>query len=334
MSDDVEITEYEFTIETEPEIDRLDAYLAEHFPDYSRTFIKKLMDENGILVNSEPVKPAYTPKKGDDVVAKVPVQTGEPIEAEDIELDVVYEDEWIIVVNKPADMVVHPSKGHQSGTLVNAVAYHCEHLSEYGGELRPGVVHRLDRDTTGVIVMVKDDRVHREIARQFADREVKKEYLAICEGRVELDSDLVKARIGDHRRYREKMAIRPDTGKRAQTLYEVVERLREFTIVRCHPRSGRTHQIRVHMNYVGHPVVCDANYGLRKAIYRSDLTGSEHYPSEKPLLSRQALHARRITLHHPGMDKEMTFEASVPPDMMALVETLRELVDKEQGRIS
>ena len=329
MSEDkVEIRRYEFTIEEEPEIDRMDAYLADRFPDYSRSFIKKLMDEDHITVDGSPVKPSYTPKEGDEVLARVPVQTGDPIQPEDIDLEVIYEDEWLIVVNKPADMVVHPSKGHQTGTLVNAVAYHCKNLSEYGGALRPGIVHRLDRDTTGVIVMIKDDEVHREIARQFADREIHKEYIAICEGRMELDSDVVQARIGDHLRSREKMAIRPDRGKRAQTTYEVVERLGQFTIVRCRPRTGRTHQIRVHLKHLGYPVVCDATYGHREMIFLSDLTGGEHPPSEKPLLARQALHARRLTLYHPMKQKKMCFEAEVPPDMMSLVNALRELVDQ------
>ncbi|MFW6457086.1 MAG: pseudouridine synthase, partial [Planctomycetota bacterium] len=193
MATDVEVKKYEFEIQTRPHLDRLDAYLAEHFPDYSRSFIKKLTDDGGIKVNGETVKPSYTPKAEDHVVARVPVQKGDPVQPENIDLDVIYEDEWIIVLNKPWDMVVHPSKGHQSGTLVNAVAYHCENLSGYGGDLRPGVVHRLDRDTTGVIVMIKDDGVHAEIARQFAEREVRKEYVAIVEGRVELDSDVVDA---------------------------------------------------------------------------------------------------------------------------------------------
>ena len=328
-NDEIEIRHYEFVVsDIPPEIDRMDAYLAERFPEYSRSFIKKLMDDDGIEVDGEPVKPAYTPKEGERVVARVPVQTGEPIRAEEIELDVIYEDRWIIVINKPPDMVVHPSKGHQTGTLVNAVAYHCEHLSEYGGDLRPGVVHRLDRDTTGVILMIKDERVHQEIARQFHDREVKKEYLAICEGRMGLDSDVVEARIGDHLRVREKMAIRPDRGKHARTVYEVVERLRDFTIVRCYPHTGRTHQIRVHLRHEGHPVVCDSTYGFRDAIFLSDLTGGEHPPGEEPLLARQALHARRLTIYHPELEEEMCFEAGVPQDMMALVRALRELVDR------
>ncbi|MFP4177028.1 MAG: RluA family pseudouridine synthase [Planctomycetota bacterium] len=328
---DIHVETYSFDISSSPTIDRIDAYLAERFPDYSRSFIKTLINDGGILVNGEAIKPAYTPRRGDHVTANVPVQRGDPVQPENIELDIIYEDRWIIVLNKAPDMVVHPSRGHQTGTLLNGVAHHCKHLSQHGGDLRPGVVHRLDRDTTGAIVMIKDDAVHEEIARQFADREVKKEYLAICEGRMELDQDLIEARIGDHRRHRTKMAIRPDVGKKAQTAYEVVERLLDFTIVRCYPRSGRTHQIRLHLRHAGYPIVCDRDYGVREEIFRSDLTGSEHPPGEDPLLWRQALHARRLTLYHPERKEQMTFEAPVPPDIMSLVNTLRELDDQHRA---
>jgi len=326
MADEqIEIKKYEFTIKRAPTVERIDAFLAARFPDYSRSFIKKLIDEQHITVNGRPVKASYCPKSGDHVLARIPVVTSEPIQPEQIELDILYEDDWIIVLNKPADMVVHPSRGHQSGTLVNAVAFHCSRLSRRGGELRPGIVHRLDRDTTGVILMVKDERVHERIAAQFERRQVSKEYIAICEGVLELDSDKVDAPIGKHARSKEKMAVRHDRGKKASTVYEVVERLGDFSVVRCRPRSGRTHQIRVHLQHIGHPILCDAAYGSREAIYRSDLTGQEHPPSEEPLLARQALHARRLTIHHPALEREMEFEAPVAPDMMALIEALREL---------
>ncbi|MBS3761951.1 MAG: RluA family pseudouridine synthase [Planctomycetes bacterium] len=315
---------FDFTLKRPPNIDRIDAFLAARFPEYSRTFIQKLIDEGLITVDGEPVKASYTPHRGDTVEAEVPMKVGEVIEPEEMDLDIIYEDEWIIVVNKPWDMVVHPSRGHQTGTLVNAVAYHCENLSEFGGDLRPGIVHRLDRDTTGVILMIKDESIHQDIAKQFEHRETQKEYIAICEGVVELDSDVIDAPIGKHLRDRTRMAIRYDRGKKATTLYEVVQRLGDFTIVRCKPHSGRTHQIRLHMKHVGHPIVSDCAYGYRENIYLSDLTGEEHYPSESPLLSRQALHARRLKIFHPAREEEIEFEAPVPDDMMALVNALRE----------
>ena len=222
-----------------------------------------------------------------------------------------------------AGLVVHRSKGHQTGTLVNALVHHFKHLSGVSGPLRPGVVHRLDRDTSGVILVIKDDSVHEQIARQFEHRLVRKEYIAVCEGRFDLDGDLIDAPIGPDTRRRERMRVRQSAGKAAQTVYEVGERVGPFSVVRCFPRTGRTHQIRVHLRYVGHPIVADALYGRRDAIYASDLTGGEHPPEEEPLLGRQALHARRLTITHPVRGETMTFEAPLPADMAGLIEALR-----------
>ncbi len=319
----IEVKTFEFVITHPPARGRIDAYLAKRFPDYSRTFIKRLIEDGGITVGGRPVKPSYAPCPGDRIVVRVPVMHGDAIEPQDIALDIVYEDEWILVVNKPPDMIVHPAKGHQSGTLVNAAAYHCRDLSRRSGVLRPGIVHRLDRDTSGVILLVKQEAVHQEIARQFQARETTKEYVAICEGCFELDGDVVDALIGPSRRVKEKMAVRWAGGKEARTVYRVVERLGEFSIVRCFPTTGRTHQIRVHMQHLGHPIVCDSLYGRRDAIYLSDLAGGEQRPSEEPLLERQALHARRLTIYHPALEREMCFEAEVPQDMMMLVRELR-----------
>jgi 23S rRNA pseudouridine1911/1915/1917 synthase len=256
-------------------------------------------------------------------VALIPVRHFEEVPPENIPLDVVYEDQWLVVVNKPPDLVVHPAKGHQTGTLVNALVYHFQHLSGVQGPLRPGIVHRLDRDTSGLILIIKDEAVHEDVARQFEEREVDKEYVAICEGRVELDSDLIDAPIGPDPRDRQKMLVRQSSGKPARTIYEVVERFKRFTVVRCFPQTGRTHQIRVHMQSIGHPIVADSLYGHRDAIYLSDIVGRGHSQDEAPLLDRQALHARRLSIHHPVLGKDMTFDAPVPADMMRLVEALR-----------
>lgn len=314
---------YEFAIRPGHGVRRLDAHLAGRFPDYSRTFIKKLMADGAVTVNGAPVKPSHTPRAGDLIVARIPAALTESVEPEDIPLDILYEDDWIIVLNKAPDMVVHPARGHQSGTLVNAVAWHCKQLSQRGGALRAGIVHRLDRDTSGVILMVKDESVHQRIAEQFEQRRVDKQYVAICEGAPELDSDLIDVPIGPHPRQAEKMAVRYDVGRDARTIYEVAERLSGFAVVRCRIETGRTHQIRVHLRHIGHPVVCDAAYGRRADIHLSDLTGSEATPAEVPLLARQALHARRLEMHHPALGRDMEFEAPVPADMMALIEALR-----------
>jgi len=319
----IEVRRFEFTISGR-DVRRLDAYLAGRFSEYSRTFIQALIKDKRVTVNGRPVKPSYAPNERDHVVVLVPVRHYEAVPPEDIPLDVVYEDQWLVVVNKPPDLVVHPAKGHQTGTLVNALVYRFQSLSGASGPLRPGIVHRLDRDTSGLILVIKDESVHEQVARQFEDRDVDKEYVAIAEGRIELDSDLVDAPIGPDPRDRQKMAIRQSGGKPARTVYEAVERFRRFTVVRCFPQTGRTHQIRLHLHYIGHPVVADVLYGRRDAIYLSDVLRRDRAPDEEPLLGRQALHARRLTIQHPVWGKEMTFEAPVPPDMMRLIEALRE----------
>ena len=321
--DGVEIKRYEFPIAERHRGRRLDGYLSARFPEYSRTFIQALIQDGRITVNGAVVKPSYGPAPGDRVLALVPMQRHQEVPAEDIPLEILYEDRWLVAVNKPPDLVVHPSKGHQTGTLVNALVHHFDRLSGIYGPLRPGVVHRLDRDTSGVILVIKDDSVHEAVARQFEERSISKEYVAICEGRFELDGDLVDAPIGRDPHRRERMQVRPSSGRSAQTIYEVIERLGEFTVVRCRPKTGRTHQIRVHLQYVGHPIVADALYGVRDVLYPSDLTGGEHAPDEEPLLVRQALHARRITFVHPKLGEEMAIEAPLPPDMAGVIDELR-----------
>ncbi|MCK4376110.1 MAG: RluA family pseudouridine synthase [Candidatus Brocadiae bacterium] len=328
--EEVEVRRYEFEVAGRHEGRRLDAYLAGRFPDYSRTFIQELIKNRHITVNGRPVRPSYSPSRGDTVVALVPMRRHEEVPPEDIPLQVLFEDRWLVVVNKPPDLVVHPSRGHQTGTLVNALVHRFQHLSGLRGPLKPGIVHRLDRDTSGVILVIKDEAVHEKIARQFEHRQVTKEYVAVCEGRLELDSDLIDAPIGSDPRAREKMAVRQSAGRPARTVYQVVERIGPFTIVRCFPQTGRTHQIRVHLQFIGHPIVADSLYGRRDAVYLSDLTGGEHPPEEEPLLHRQALHARRLTIRHPVRQEQMTFEAPMPADMLRLVEALRQA--RESGQ--
>jgi len=321
----VDVEQRELVVENHTRARRVDLYLAGRFRDYSRSFIKQLIDESCITVNGRIVKPSYTPKQGDRITARIPVLRYDRAVPEDLPLDIIFEDDWIVVVNKPPDMVVHPCKGHQTGTLVNALLYRYERLSEAAELLRPGIVHRLDRDTSGVILVVKDQSVHDLISRQFRDREVHKEYVAVCEGTIEFDSDVIDAPLGRHPVSKEKMSVRSRQGKAARTTYEVVERVAGFTVVRCFPESGRTHQIRVHLQHIGHPIAADSLYGHRDAVYLSELTGEESYPSEEPVLDRQALHARRLTIKHPVSGQEVTFEAEIPADMMRLIEVLRDL---------
>jgi 23S rRNA pseudouridine1911/1915/1917 synthase len=228
------------------------------------------------------------------------------------------------VINKPPGMVVHPGKGNWKGTLTSALAYHFANLSTIGGPSRPGIVHRLDRDTSGVILVAKTDPAHGALAEQFENRETKKEYFAIVAGNVDRDQELIDAPIALHPSQREKMTIRADhdSSRPAQTVYHVAERFDGFTAVHCFPKTGRTHQIRVHLAHRGYPVLCDKLYGGRSQVTRGEIT--RRRDDETVLLNRQALHAHRLTIKHPLSKKEMTFEAPIPADILNMLDVLRQ----------
>ena len=318
-----EVKQLELEVKRLPIARRLDRYLAIKFTDYSRTFIQKLIREGAVTVNGEPAKPSYEVCKHDVLQVTFPELADSHLEPEPIPLHIVYEDQWLLAINKPPDMVVHPSRGHASGTLANALLHHAQQLSDFNGPLRPGIVHRLDRDTSGVILAIKDNRIHHKVSLQFQQRTVSKHYLAIVEGEVRFDSDVVDLALGRHLRHREKMAVRQYDGKPATTAYEVVERFRGFTLVKAEPKTGRTHQIRLHLKAIGNPVVCDAMYGRREECYLSDLTGQPRGDGELPLIDRQALHAAQIAFVHPGTQERVTFAAPLPQDMAALLDALR-----------
>jgi 23S rRNA pseudouridine1911/1915/1917 synthase len=301
---------------------RLDEYLASRFSNYSRSFLTSLIREGKVNVNGRPIKPHYSIKRGDQLHVELPVFKRHTLVPEDIDLDIVHEDDHLLVVNKPADMIVHPARSHMRGTLVNALMYHCESLPESDDEVRPGIVHRLDRDTTGVMVVAKTEAARSWIGRQFEWRKVRKEYLAVVEGAIELDSDCIDLPIGRHPKNREKMAVDRDEGREAVSVYYVVERFNDFSLVRVEPKTGRTHQIRVHLATLGHPVVCDRQYGRREELYEGDLTGADRR-SDEPLIARQALHAHSITIIHPASRQPATYTASPPEDFQRTVAALR-----------
>jgi len=303
---------------------RLDVFLAHHFTDYSRVHLRRVITAGGVRIDGRGGKPAYRLVSGQRVVVVLPEIPRQAPKPENIPLDILYEDDHLAVVNKPPGMVVHPARGHWSGTLASALQYHFGGtLSSSGGPTRPGIIHRLDRDTSGVILVARSDEAHHKLARQFARRSIEKEYFAIVCGSPDRDRDFIDCPIGFHPRIREKMAIRrADASSRsAQTFYEVLERFAGFAALKLLPKTGRTHQIRVHLNHLGCPVLCDRQYGGRARITRGELRRD---PADTlVLLSRQALHARRLRFLHPDDGRTMEIEAPLPNDMESVLRELR-----------
>lgn len=323
-----------FLVDVESSGMRLDAWLASLLPRYSRVTLRQAISSGGVVIDDKPglAKPAFRIKPGQNIALTLPDLPRSAPVPEEIPLDILYEDDSLAVINKPAGMVVHPSRGHWAGTLVGALAFHFQNnLSQVRGTARPGIVHRLDRDTSGVIIVAKTDFAHMKLAEQFAQREIHKEYVAICSGAPPRDRDVIDAPIGPHPHQSEKMAIRfecPDA-KPAQTFYEVLRRYKGFTYIKAMPKTGRTHQIRIHFMHAGFPILCDRLYGGRAEIgedvigNRQEAAGSSKgSPTVSPVLSRQALHARRIQFHHPETGQPMDVSAPLPDDMKATLELL------------
>lgn len=301
---------------------RLDVFLADRIVQRSRVELRRAIHEGGVAVNGHHCKPSYRVRIGQTVSLVLPPTPRTGSQPEDIPLDILYEDDALVVVNKPPGMVVHPSRGHWSGTLTAALAFHFEHLSNVGGPARPGIVHRLDRDTSGVIVAAKTNRIHVALTAQFEQRQIEKEYLAIVAGQPDRDRDLIELPIGVHPYQREKMAIRAlhPTAREARTFYEVQQRFPGFALVRVSPQTGRTHQIRLHLAHIGCPVLCDKLYGGRSRITRGELLGGRE--DEHVVLDRQALHAQRLRLTHPETNLPLEFQAPLPADMSRVLTEL------------
>jgi 23S rRNA pseudouridine1911/1915/1917 synthase len=305
---------------------RIDAYLASRYPEYSRSVIQKVIDARAVLINGQPTKASYKVRLGDEIRVWLPELADDAPVPEEIPLRVVYEDDALTVVDKPPGMVVHPAKGHWSGTLVNALQFHYDTLSTVAGENRPGIVHRLDRDTTGLLLVAKDDLAHRGLAQQFEQRTIHKEYLALVSGVPQRDSDYIERTIGFHPTNREKMAIRlpEDGGKEAVTFYEVLERFDGFALVRCKPQTGRTHQIRVHLAHIGHPIVADKAYSGRDRLTLGDVAGAAAGDDAgKVLIDRQALHAHALSFRHPRTGVVISLTSPLPEDMAGVLAALR-----------
>lgn len=290
--------------------ERLDKFVAARVSDLSRTAVQRLIDDGFVTVNGAVTGAAHKVGQGDEIVVRVPPPAPATIEAEDIPLSIVYEDADLIVIDKPAGLVVHPAAGHDRGTLVNAILAHAPDLKGVGGEMRPGIVHRLDKDTSGLIVAAKHDAAHRELQRQFKSRQVKKVYLALVEGRLAPREGIVDAPIARDRVHRRRMAVSAD-GRPSRTRYKVIRDLRladaTYSFVEAHPETGRTHQIRVHLAWLGHPLVGDTLYGRRKPALP---------------IERQFLHAARLTLRLPSTGEERTFESPLPDDLDRVLRSL------------
>lgn len=306
---------------------RLDAFLAHYLTDYSRVHLRRVIVAGEVKVDGQGGKPSYRLKPGQVVTFTLPDIPREGPTPEDIPLNILYDDDELAVIDKPPGMVVHPARGHWSGTLASALQHRFgSQLSSTGGPTRPGIVHRLDRDTSGVILVAKNDQAHAKLAAQFELRTMEKEYFAITSGIPNRERDVIEEPIGPHPKIREQMAIRrnhPDA-RAAVTFYEVVESFKpkNFAAVRAVPKTGRTHQIRLHLGHIGTPVLCDRLYGGRCQITVGQLC-PDRCDDETVILARQALHARRITFTHPTTGQRMTIEAPVPADMQAVLDVLR-----------
>ncbi|SHI17641.1 RluA family pseudouridine synthase [Clostridium intestinale] len=296
-----------FKITSEEVNKRIDKYLSEVIENKSRSFIQGLIDNDNIKVNDKLIKSNYKLKLNDIIEVNLPEPLELEVKAEDIKLDIVYEDHDVIVVNKPQGMVVHPAPGNYTGTLVNALLYHCKDLSGINGVIRPGIVHRIDKDTSGILVVAKNDNSHNFLAAQLKDHSMKREYYALVEGRVKNDIGTINEKLGRDPKDRIKMAIVKE-GREAITHYEVLENYDYTTLVKCNLETGRTHQIRVHMAHIGHPLVGDPVYSYKKSKFK---------------LMGQMLHAKTLGFVHPTTKEFLEFSTELPSYFKNIIEKLR-----------
>ncbi|HEY3967438.1 MAG TPA: RluA family pseudouridine synthase [Planctomycetaceae bacterium] len=334
----------EITVEARAHGWRVDHYLARLFPNYSRALFQKAIEQNAVLVNGLVVKASRRLRVNDLLSVRLPATADETLPPENLPLDILYEDDALVVINKAAGMITHPGKANYRGTLAGALQFHFNTLSDVAGKLRPGIVHRLDRDTSGLIVVAKDNQVHHALSRQFERREVTKEYRAIVWGVVERDTSLIRTYLRVNPKRREAMMVCEEEGnaREAVTRYEVLERFYDFSYLRYLPKTGRTHQLRVHSRHIGHPIVADRLYGGRALLTRQYLEGATgpralrgkrrepavgdaapDADNADVLIRRQALHAYRLEIRHPSTGKPLQFTASLPADMENALSALR-----------
>lgn len=295
-----------YTVSEEQKNDRIDKVISGLNPEWSRTQVQQWIKDGHVLVNGAGVKTNYKCHIADELTINIPEPENLDVEAEEMDLDIYYEDSDVLVVNKPKGMVVHPAPGHLSGTLVNGLMAHCKDLSGINGVLRPGIVHRIDKDTSGLLMVAKNDMAHESLVNQLVNKTVVRKYIAIVHGNIPHDYGTVDAPVGRDPKDRQSMTV-VDNGKNAVTHFQVIERLGEYTLIECQLETGRTHQIRVHMKYIGYPLVGDPKYGPKKTL---DING-------------QALHAGILGFEHPRTNEFLQFEAPLPSEFVSLLEQLR-----------
>jgi 23S rRNA pseudouridine1911/1915/1917 synthase len=308
--------ETELTVEHSHPRERVDVFLSERLAPISRGTIQRLITEGHIRIDGRPIKPSHAPRAGERITICWPKAQPAMAEPEDIPLDILFEDADLLVLDKPPGLVVHPSAGHAEGTLVNALLHHClGELSGIGGVARPGIVHRLDRDTSGCIVAAKNDVAHFALATQFSSRQVEKTYLALACGQMAADHGEIDAAIARHPTHRKRMAVTDGTGRPSRTDYRVIERFAPATLIEAMLHTGRTHQVRVHLKHIGHPLAGDLTYGNRQNQRFREITGFSP--------PRQMLHAFRLAFDHPRTRKRISLESPLPRDFVAVLEALR-----------
>ena len=307
-----------FTVEQSQPGGRLDVFLREKFPAASRGALQRLIEQGHVLVDGQTVKPTRSPRAGERIEIHWPDARPAEAQPEEIPLDILFEDQSLLVLNKPAGLVVHPAAGHEEHTLVNALLHHCAgQLSGIGGVARPGIVHRLDKETSGCLVVAKNDETHLALSKQFADRKVEKIYNTILCGELPRESGEIRAAIARHPSHRKRMAVRDDdaTPRAAHTSWRVLEKLNAATFVEARIHTGRTHQIRVHFQFLGYPVAGDETYGAKQNKKLTGLTGYEP--------PRVLLHSRELSFIHPRTEKQMSFESPLPADFREALKRLR-----------
>jgi 23S rRNA pseudouridine1911/1915/1917 synthase len=299
---------------------RLDTVIAARFPALSRSYVGRLIRVGQITINGLTKKPGYVTRRGDIIRSEIPPPQPTPCKAEPIPLSVLYEDTDLIVVNKPSGLVVHPAPGHRSGTLVNALLYHCGDLTGIGGELRPGIVHRLDKDTSGTLVVAKNDMAHHGLSQQFKKRQVEKRYLALVYGAMKESAGVIDLPIGRHPTHRKRMSTTSRRSRSTETRWQIKASFSGVCLLEVDLKTGRTHQVRVHCAAIGHPVVGDATYGGKK---RWKELASQALQEVLKGVRRQMLHAWKLTFEHPCTGQQMAFESPLPKDMALILEALR-----------